>query len=239
MVMDPSERNRRAWDEIHRRRAAALQGVLGIPQRVRDRLPPLEGLRVLHLQCGTGESTIELAKAGALVTGVDISGEALAVAREREPDVPWVQADVQQLPGELRRARFDLVYVDLGSLPWLHDLDAWAAGVHAALRPLGWLVVYEIHPVAECLDAALHWRADYFDEGVQASVGWRHFDLEGEPAREEKHERFWRLGDVVTAVAHAGLVVKRLEEYPPRQDAYRRQDPRVPGEYLLRAEKPQ
>jgi len=32
--------------------------------------------------------------------------------------------------------------------------------------------------------------------------------------------------------------VKRLEEYPPRTDAWRRQDPRVPGEYLLRAERP-
>jgi hypothetical protein len=43
----------------------------------------------------------------------------------------------------------------------------------------------------------------------------------------------WTLGDLVTAVSQGGLVVKRLEEFPALRD------PRVPGEFLLRAEKPQ
>ena len=36
-VMEPSDMNRRAWDEVHRRRAQAMQGQLGLPQVVRTR----------------------------------------------------------------------------------------------------------------------------------------------------------------------------------------------------------
>ena len=81
--MEPTEHNHRAWDEIHRRRTEAMAGQLGIPAQIRDLLPDIEGKHVLHLQCATGESTAELVEQGALVTAVDISPEALEVARER------------------------------------------------------------------------------------------------------------------------------------------------------------
>src|SRR6266542_3576077 len=148
-VMEPTERNRRAWDEVHRRRAQAMAGGLGLPAVVRAALGDLMGRHVLHLQCATGESTAELAGMGALVTGVDLSGEALDVARERWPDIAWVQADVQSLPSELRRARFDLVYTADGVLAWLTDLGAWATGIAAALRRGGDFLLHEEHPASE------------------------------------------------------------------------------------------
>jgi SAM-dependent methyltransferase len=234
--VEPTEQNRRAWDEVHRRRSESLAGELDLPAFVRERLPGLDGLRVLHLQCATGESTAELAGLGALVTGVDISSEALAVARERDPAIAWVQADVHALPTELRRGRFDLVFSGGGVLAWLLDLDAWAAGIAAALREDGELFLYDDHPVAVCVDESLHWREDYFDESVFVDVGWRHFRLSGPEAREEKHERHWRLGQIVTAVADAGLVVRSLEELPLER-LWRPQDARVPGAFVLRADK--
>ena len=235
--MEPTEHNRRAWDEVHRRRAEALRGQLGLPSVVRSALGHVEGRRVLHLQCATGESTAELAELGALVTGVDISGEALAVARERWPEMSWVQADVHALPQELTRGRFDLVYTGGGVLVWLHDLAAWARGVAAALRSGGDLLLHDEHPVAMCVDQALRWRGDYFDEAVEVNVGWEHFDPGPEPVVEEKHERFWRLGQIATAVAGAGLVVRQLEEYPG-QSSWRRIAAKVPGSFVLLARKP-
>ena len=235
--MEPTDRNRRAWDEVHRRRAEAMAGILGIPDLVRERLPALAGKHVLHLQCATGESTAQLVELGALVTGVDISAEAIAVARELEPAAAFVQADVHELPLELRRGRFDLVYTGGGVLVWLQDLDAWAAGVASALRTAGELLLYDAHPVLQCLDASLRWREDYFFDCVFVNTGWDHFRLSGEPAREEKHERFWRLGQVVTAVAGAGLRVESLEEFAslrPRESG----DRRVPGDFVLRAVRP-
>jgi predicted TPR repeat methyltransferase len=235
--MEPTERNRRAWDEVHRRRAEAMRGELGLPGPVRAALGDLTGRRVLHLQCATGESTAELAELGALVTGVDISGEALAVAREQWPDIAWVEADVHDLPTQLKRGRFDLVYTGDGVTAWLFDLDAWAGGIAAALRRGGDFLLHEEHPVAMCVDPSLRWRENYFDERLHVHKGWSHFDLGGTPAREEKVERFWRLGQLVSAVARAGLAVRQLEEYPG-DHSWRRLPSKVPGSFVLLARKP-
>jgi len=216
--MEPTDHNRRAWDEVHRRRSEAMRGELGLPEHVKRSLGELKDKRVLHLQCATGESTIELAELGAVVTGVDSSDEALDVARERESSVLWVHADVQDLPAELRRARFDLVYAAEGVLPWLQDLDAWAGGIEAALKSGGDLLLFEEHPVAQSVDSMMRWRESYF-----------------EPARDDI--RFWRLGQIVTALVRAGLAIRALEEYPARRDSFRRQDSRLPGEFLLHARK--
>jgi SAM-dependent methyltransferase len=234
--MEPTDKNRRAWDEIHRRRTQAMKGELGLPDVVRSALGDLTGRRVLHLQCATGESTAELAELGAFATGVDVSGEALDIARERWPDIAWVQADVQALPSELKRARFDLVYTADGVLTWLHDLDAWANGIATSLRQGGDFLLHEEHPVAQCVDASLRWREDYFDEELKVYRGWTHFELPGPAATEEKVERFWRLGQVVTALAGAGLAVRQLEEYPGT-NSWRRLPSRVPGTYILFARK--
>jgi SAM-dependent methyltransferase len=234
--MDPTEQNRRAWDEIHRRRAEVLKGQLGLPTPIRERLRDLSGVRVLHLQCGTGEATADLAALGALVTGIDISDEALSVARGRWPELPLVRGDVHALPPELRRGRFDLVYTGDGALPWVHDLEAWAAGIAAALAPGGELILHEFHPAANCLDAFLRWREDYFDDEPKVGVGWTHFELPGQPARQPSSERFWRLGQVVTAVARAGLTLRSLEELPGERH-WRRLESRVPGVFVLVAAK--
>jgi SAM-dependent methyltransferase len=237
--MEPTEHNRRAWDEIHCRRTDAMTGQLGIPEAISTRLPDVKGKHVLHLQCATGEATAQLADLGALVTGVDISAEALAIARERAPNAVFLQADVQQLPLQLERGRFDLVYTGGGVFHWLHDLDAWANGVASSLRPGGTLLAYDDHPVSACVDAGSHWREDYFNEEPFVDVGWRHFDLPGESAQEEKHERFWRLGQIVTAVSGAGLVVRSLEEFSTIYETYwREKDPRVPGQFVLIAGRP-
>jgi len=235
--VEPTDYNRRAWDEIHRRRADAMKGRLEIPEPVRERLPELNGKHVLHLQCATGESTSQLSELGALVTGIDISAEALALARERAPTAVFIQADVQQLPIQLERGRFDLVYTGGGVLNWLHDLDAWLHGIVSTLRPGGALLLYDGHPVGTCLDLTLRWREDYFDEEPQPNVGWEHFDLSGEPAQEQKVERFWRVGQIVTAVAQSGLLLRSFEEFP-EFDPWHHRDRRVPGDFILLADKP-
>lgn len=209
--MEPTEHNRRAWDEIHRQRTEALAGERGLPSPVRHALADLSNKRVLHLQCGTGEASAELAGLGAVVTGVESSGAALEVARERWPSILWVQADAQTLPGELRRGRFDLVYSGLGSLAQIADLDAWTRSVAGALRVGGDLLLYEEHPVALCVDGLMHWREDYFAAG------------------------FRRLGQVVGALARHEVVVRALEEYPAGAGSYH--DERVPETFLLHARK--
>jgi SAM-dependent methyltransferase len=185
--MEPTERNRRAFDDLHRSRRGSRSG---LPSIVKATLGDLTSKRVLHLQCGTGEASAELAEQGAVVTAIDPSAAMLDDARESWPKILWIQAEAQALPAELRRGRFDLVYSPEGVIMGLTDLDAWARGLVDALQPRGELLVFDDHPVALCVDAFQRWHVDYFEEG------------------------FWRLGRIVTTLARAGFDIEALEEYP-------------------------
>ena len=185
--MEPTERNRRAFDAMHRGRRLQRPG---LPAIVKATLGDLTGKRVLHLQCGSGEASAALAEQGAVVTAIDPSEQLLDAARERWPKILWIQAEADALPGELRRGRFDLVYSPEGVIGNLADLDVWARGLVDALQSRGELLVFDDHPVALCVDALQRWHYDYFEEG------------------------FWRLGRLVTTLARAGFRVEALEEYP-------------------------
>jgi len=209
--MEPTDENIRAWDDAHRARAEAVE----LPAFVQRTLGDLKGKRVLHLLCGRGEATAALAELGAVATGVDPQPAALEAARERWPKILWVDGDPQSLPRQLRRGRFDLVYSGEGVLGGLNDLDGWAAGIAAALRAAGELLVFDDHPVADCVDGLLRWRSDYFRDPADP-------------------DRLWRIGQVVSALARAGLHVKALEEYPGGTSRLRH-DRRIPATFLLYA----
>jgi SAM-dependent methyltransferase len=203
--MEPTEENVRAWEEAH---PPAELPERGLPQLVRERLPELKGRHVLHLRCATGEGTAELGELGAFVTAVDPSPQDLVAARANAPTAAFVHAELDGLPLELLRSRFHLVYAARGTLVEVRDPDAYAHGIIGALRPGGFLLHHDDHPIVHRLDQLLHWRGDYFD-------GQR-----------------LRLDQLVTALAQAGLAVRRLEEFPST-DLRRRHDQRAPGELVL------
>jgi SAM-dependent methyltransferase len=209
--MEPTEQNRRVWDEVHGGRGRDGTDLRGLPSPVRHALADLHGKRVLHVPCRRGEGTAELAERGATVTGVDPSPEALAGARRRWPSILWIQAAPAALPRELRRGRFELVFADQGTLEEGADLDVLAQGIVAALAPGGDLLLYDEHPVAKVVDGLMHWRDSYFGGGQP------------------------RIGQIVTSLTGAGLAVRALEEYPQQHGNLRHQDARVPGTFLLHA----
>src|SRR4029078_5305346 len=93
----------------------------------------------IHLQCAAGRDTLSLWNAGATeVIGLDISPRMLALATRlaaaTEAAARWIEADVLDAPVELDGTG-DLVYTGRGSIIWLHDLDAWAAGIARLLSP--------------------------------------------------------------------------------------------------------
>ena len=208
--MEPTEENVRAWNEAHQP-VERLEP--GLPQVVRERLPELKGRHVLHLRCATGEATAALAELGAFVTAVDPSAPDLTAARANAPTAAFVHAELDRLPLELLRSRFHLVYAAGGTLVEVRDVEAFAHGVLGALRPGGFMLLHDDHPVVHRLDHLLHWRGDYFDG------------------------RHVRLDELVTARAQGGLSIRRHEELPP-SDPTRRHDPRAPGELVLVAQRP-
>ena len=135
-----------------------------------DLLGPVAGLRVLDVACGHGRITRELARRGAEVTGIDISGRLIGKAREIERnerlDVCYIHADVTA-PGALGDGEFDLVSCNFG-LTDIDGLEDAIAAISGALRLRGKFVFSILHP---CFgggkDIAGSWptAGGYYDEG--------------------------------------------------------------------------
>ena len=106
------------------------------------RLPA--GARILDVPCGFGRHAVALARRGFRVTGVDISSDLLAQAREtaasKGVSVEFRQADMRRMA---YRQRFDAVlnlFTSFGYYGDAEDLQV-LKGFHRALRPGGWLVL--------------------------------------------------------------------------------------------------
>ncbi|MGH3399691.1 MAG: class I SAM-dependent methyltransferase [Streptosporangiaceae bacterium] len=149
----------RGFDAIDDPAAVALLGLLG----------PLAGRRVLDVACGHGRVTRELARRGADVTGIDISGVLISKARQAEHDEPlgirYLHADVtapHAVGGE-----FDLAVCSFG-LSDIDDLDAAITAISGVLAPGGRFAFSILHPcLAGGPDISGSWPAtgSYYDEG--------------------------------------------------------------------------
>lgn len=90
----------RAYDERFARLAAQGHDVHGEANLVAS----LGLHRVLDAGCGTGRVAMELARRGLDVVGIDLDPAMLAVARNKAPFIPWIEADLSDF--ELSR-KFD------------------------------------------------------------------------------------------------------------------------------------
>ncbi len=268
--------NRANWDDraaVHlasgygvEELAADPKAISGVVALDRERLGDLRGADVIHLQCHLGTDTLSLARLGARrVVGLDFSGQSLANARRIvarcEAEVEFVQANVY----DARHAvdgDFDLVYTGVGALCWLPRVRPWARTVASLLRPGGRFLIREDHPVrsttADDVTDGIRIEYPYFELAEpqtwteeQSYVG----PVEGAPEITHPTSHQWNhgIGEVVTALIDAGLVIDSLEEFDhmpwnPWGDAmiadaggYRLADrpERIPLEYVVTAHRPQ
>ncbi|HEU4536182.1 MAG TPA: class I SAM-dependent methyltransferase [Polyangiaceae bacterium] len=153
----------------------------------------------------------------------------------------FVEAELVAWLGASEPARWDVAFSSYGAVGWLRDLDAWARGVARVLRPGGRFVYVEFHPIVWSFDRDFAPKADdYFatapfvepvgDYVAQSgaalgAVGPSATPASATPANATPADEppanttpAWSyqhtLGNVVSALARAGLVLERLEEYP-------------------------
>lgn len=127
----------RGWATLARRFAAAIPA---IPASAGN------GLRVLDVGCGTGRSRSIYRQRAGRYAGIDLSLGALRLARRREADASWLQADALRLP--FRDASWDVVAFS-SVLHHVPDRRAALSEALRVLRPGGWAFAFDpnlLHP---------------------------------------------------------------------------------------------
>lgn len=225
------ERNLELWESWTPLKAASaqydLEGFRTSGCRInaleRAEVGDVHGRSLLHLQCHVGLDTLSWARLGARVTGVDFSAAGIATARslaaDIDPSARFVEADVLALPDHLD-GTFDIVYTSHGVLGWLPDLRRWAEVVAEFLAPDGFVYVFESHPAAWMLDnkeARPRLRLKYSYFGEPEPLAFEYESPHTVPGtRITGFEYGWghSLGDIITALAEAGLRIDFLHEWP-------------------------
>lgn len=227
MSEDPRlDANRAKWDErvpIHLASdfydvASFRAGARALPEFAVAAVGPVAGVDLVHLQCHFGLDTLDLARRGARVTGLDFSLPAIEAARglAAELDLParFVHGDIHDAPA-LLGGRFDVVVTGCGALNWLPDIAAWAAVVAALLRPGGALRLVEFHPLGDILgDDDLTVAFDYLGG---AAIEWDEPGTYADAGAVTHHNRSYEwihpLGEIVSALIAVGLRIESLREY--------------------------
>ncbi|HEX5467838.1 MAG TPA: class I SAM-dependent methyltransferase [Gaiellaceae bacterium] len=111
-----SERQRAMWAAGDY--AALSQYIAGMGERVVERAGVEPGMDVLDVACGTGNAARPAARAGARVTGLDLTPELLAAGREQAEaeglEIEWVEGNVEKLP--FADGSFDRVFSTVGHM---------------------------------------------------------------------------------------------------------------------------
>ena len=183
----------------------------------------VQGKTLLHLQCHFGMDTLNWARLGATVTGIDFSPAAVERARALAEeigvaDARFLESNVYDSPQVLDE-RFDIVYTGIGALNWLPDIRGWARVAAGFVKPGGFLYLYEGHPMLWSLDeerqdGVLALRYDYFETERPNAWDYEFTYTDGPPLKNTKgFEWNHGLGEIATALIDAGLRLDFIHEH--------------------------
>lgn len=186
------------WAEIYDDEVNPLVMIEG-PELTRA-LGHVGGLRILDVGCGTGRHAVQLAKAGADITGVDFSAGMLDKARAK-PGADAVRFIHQDASGPLpfEAHSFDRVISCL-VVDHVRDLKTFFGELRRVCRDDGFIVVSVMHPAMML-------------KGVQARF---RDPLTGEEVRPQSVAN--QISDYVMGALDAGLRVRELSEHAVGQD---------------------
>jgi len=188
-------------------------GVWAIPERELCILGDVAGKDVLEFGCGGAQWSIDLARRGARVVGLDLSDEQLRHARELVAaagvSVTLVQGSAEAAP--FPDASFDVVFCDHGAMTFC-DPRKTVPEAARLLRPGG---LFAFNIASPLLDLAIE-RAT---ENVSFSLVSDYFDMT--PWEDDSGQTTFQLpyGEWIRLFRSAGLIVEDLVELRPPADA--------------------
>lgn len=197
-----------------------------------DLLGDVKGKKVGNLLGSSGRKATALALLGAEVTIVDISEEnkryAMELAKNAGVEINYIVCDLFDFEVSKYSNYFDILYLEGGILHYFNDINRLSDILMKLLKDGGKLVLNDGHPIHKILrdrngkmilDGNY---GDYFnDKLVYGNVAYKtQF-----PENEQKDFpdcllRYYTLGEIVTAIAQSGLIIKKLIENP-RENEYK------------------
>jgi SAM-dependent methyltransferase len=190
---------------------------------------PVDGKRILHLQCHFGADSLKLVQRDATVVGLDFSAAAIDAARQLASELGladrarFVQADLYDAPKAIPEpAEFDMVFVTWGAIGWLPDIRRWAEIVAHFLKPGGSLYLADAHPTAMVFDDAASlpdgrpgFFAPYFSrEPVVMEEAHDYIDETTTVVNSTTHTWIHPISDIISSLLAAGLTLKPAVSSP-------------------------
>jgi SAM-dependent methyltransferase len=192
-----------------------------------EELGDVKGKSLLHLQCHFGMDTMSWARAGASCVGVDLSDEAIKLAKEINDELKlntdFICANVYDIADSskvpplegFREAGFDIVFTSYGTIGWLPDLDAWAAIVSHFLKPGGIFYIADFHPVLWMMDENFEKvKYNYFNtEKITEEITGTYTDRDA-PIKSTEHSWNHPFSEIFNALVKYGLQIQQFNEFP-------------------------
>lgn len=177
----------------------------------------VKGKKMLHLQCHFGMDSLNWARLGADVTGIDLSDEAIKEAIQLNDelglDAKFICCNVYDTSEHVQDL-FDIVFTSYGTIGWLPDLKPWAKMIVERLKPGGFFYIAEFHPVVWMFDDEFtHIKYAYENQEVivtenEGTYTDRNADIKGK-------EYSWNhcISEVLNALISAGLKIEMFNEH--------------------------
>ena len=206
-------------------------------------LGPVKGKSLLHLQCHFGMDTMSWEREGAIVTGVDLSDEAINLAKEiagelslqakficanvydlaNSSKAPYLEAhppatagaNGDDAVGREPGGTFDIVFTSYGTIGWLPDLDKWAAIIAYHLKPGGIFYIADFHPTLWMMDENFERiKYDYFNTAVIAEENSGTYTDRNAPIKNAEYSWNHPFSEIFSALIKNGLRIESFTELP-------------------------
>ena len=180
-------------------------------------LADVKGKKMLHLQCHFGMDSLDWARRGAEVTGVDLSDTAISEAKQLNKELGlnarFICSNVYDLKDHLDE-QFDIVFASYGVVGWLPDLDKWGELIAHYLKPGGIFYIAEFHPVVWMFDDEFT-HIKYFYENRELIVTENYGTYTDRKANISGKEYSWNhsISEVLNALIGAGLRIEFFNEF--------------------------
>ena len=180
-------------------------------------LGDVSGKGLLHLQCHFGMDTLSWTRSGAKCTGVDLSDEAISLAKslnkELGLDAEFICSNIYDLKENLND-KFDIVFTSYGTIGWLPDLDKWAEIISHFLKPGGIFYIIDFHPVVWMFDSHFQkFEYSYFNTGVIEEETAGTYADRNAPIKQKEYGWNHSLSETITALRNAGLQIDFFHEF--------------------------